>query len=78
MSEDVLMFKDIHANIRNTYNRLGKNTVAATNLPRGNFSDVCQVLSNMMIIDILEDIDVELKVSGVDLFLIFSVKGEDK
>ena len=75
MSKEVLMFKTVHQNIRNTYNRLGKQSVSGTILPRGNFTDVCEVLANMMIIDLDERVNVELNVHDEDLNLIFSIKG---
>ena len=78
MSKDVLMFKQIHTNVLNCYQRAAKQGVAGTHLPRGNFSDVCKVLSGLMLIDIMKNIDVELNVHGEDLHLIFSIKGEDK
>ena len=78
MSENVLMFKDIHTNVLNCYQRAAKKSVAGTHLPRGNFSDVCKVLSGLMLIDIMKNIDVELNVHGEDLHLIFSIKGEDE
>ena len=78
MSNNVLMFKDIHTNVLNCYQRAAKQGVAGTHLPRGNFSDVCKVLSGLMLIDIMKNIDVELNVHGEDLNLIFSMKGEDE
>ena len=78
MSNNVLMFKDIHTNVLNCYQRAAKQGVAGTHLPRGNFSDVCKVLSGLLIVDILDTIDVELNVHGEDLHLIFSMKGEDE
>ena len=78
MSKDVLMFKQIHTNVVNCYHRAAKQGVAGTHLPRGNFSDVCKVLSGLMLIDIMKNIDVELNVHGEDLHLIFSMKGEDE
>ena len=78
MSKDVLMFQQIHDNVVNCYHRAAKQGVAGTHLPRGNFSDVCKVLSGLMLIDIMKDIDVELNVHGEDLHLIFSIKGEDE
>ena len=77
MSKDVLMFKQIHTNVLDCYRRADKQGVAGTHLPRGNFSDVCNVLSGLMLIDIVGNIDVELSVHGGDLHLLFSIKGED-
>ena len=78
MSKDVLMFQQIHDNVINTYHRAAKQGVAGTHLPRGNFSDVCKVLSGLFIVDILDTITVELNVNGEDLNLIFSIKGEEE
>lgn len=78
MSNDVLMFQQIHDNVLNCYHRAAKQGVAGTYLPRGNFSDVCKVLSGLLIVDILDTIDVELNVHSEDLHLIFSIKGEDE
>ena len=77
MSDNVLMFKQIHPKVLDCYRRADKQSVAGTHLPRGNFSDVCTVLSGLMLIDIMENIDVELSVHGEDLHLLFSIKGED-
>ena len=77
MSDNVLMFKQIHTNVLECYRRADKQGVAGTHLPRGNFSDVCNVLSGLMLIDIMKNIDVELTVHGVDLHLLFSIKGDD-
>ena len=78
ISDNVLMFKQIHTNVLDCYRRADKQSVAGTHLPRGNFSDVCKVLSGLFIVDILDTIDVELNVHGEDLHLIFSIKGEDE
>jgi len=77
MSDNVLMFKQVHTNVLECYRRAAKQSVAGTHLPRGNFSDVCTVLGGLMLIDVMKDIDVELNVHGEDLHLLFSMKGED-
>jgi len=72
MSKDVLMFQQVWDNIHNAYNRINDQPISATNLPRGNYSDACKVLSGMSLLDILTEINVELKTSKEELVVIFS------
>lgn len=72
MSNDVLMFQQVWDNIHETYNRLAQQPISATHLPRGNYSDACKVLSGMSILDLITDINVELKTNGDDMVIIFS------
>lgn len=70
--KEILMFEKVHDKIHNTYTRLGKQQVSGTQFSRGNFSDVCKILSNMFIFDISEDLDCELNVHDGKVNLIFS------
>ena len=72
MTTEPLMFQQVWDNIHNAYNRLGKNDVSGTHLPRSNYSDVCKVLSRISLLDIITDVNVELKTSKDDLVVIFS------
>ena len=69
-----LMFQKVWDNIHGAYNRLAKQPISGTHLPRGNYSDVCKVLSGMTILDIMPDVNVELKTSKDDLVVIFSLE----
>ena len=72
MTNDVLEFQKVWDNIHETYNRLAKQPISATHLPRGNYSDACKVLSGMIILDLITDVNVELKTNGEDMVIIFS------
>ena len=72
MTSTPLMFQQVWDNIHNAYNRLSSQDVSGTHLPRSNYSDVCKVLSGMTLLDIITDINVELKTSKDDLVVIFS------
>ena len=75
MKNDPLMFQQVWDNIHNAYNRLAKQPISATHLPRSNYSDACKVLSGMSLLDIITDVDVELKTNKADMVVIFS-KGD--
>ena len=70
-----LMFQQVWDTIHNAYNRLAKQEISATHLPRSNYSDACKVLSGIALLDIITDVNVELKTNGEDMVVIFS-KGE--
>ncbi len=72
MSDDVLMFQQVYDSIHNAYNRLAKQPISATHLPRGNYSDACKVLGGIKLLDIITDVNVELKTNGDDMVVIFS------
>ena len=71
-----LMYQQVWDNIHNAYNRLGKQPISATHLPRSNYSDACKVLSGMSLFDIIIDVDIELKTNADDMVVIFSKSGE--
>ena len=66
------MFQQVWDNIHNAYIRIDKQEVSGTHLPRQNYSDACKVLSGMSVLDIITEINVELKTSSDDLVVIFS------
>ena len=66
------MFQNVWDNIHNAYNRLAKQPISATHLPRSNYSDACKVLSGISLLDIITDVNVELKTNKEDLIVIFS------
>ena len=72
MSNDVLMFQKVWDNIHETYNRLAQQPISATHLPRGNYSDACKVLSGISLLDIIHDVNVELKTTPENVIIIFS------
>ena len=72
MSNKPLMFQQVWDNIHNAYYRIDKQEISGTHLPRSNYSDACKVLSGMNLLDILTEINVELKTSSDDLVVIFS------
>ena len=76
MAEDVLMFEKVYDNIHNAYNRIAKQPISATYLPRANYSDACKVLGGISLLDIITDVNVELKTSKDDLVVIFSKPGD--
>jgi len=76
MKNDVLLFQQVWDNIHNAYDRINNQPISATHLPRGNYSDACKVLSGMSLLDILTDINVELKTSKEDMVVIFSRSDE--
>ena len=71
MSEP-LMFQQVWDNIHEAYNRLAKQPISATHLPRANYSDACKVLSGIGLLDIITDVNVELKTNKEDMVVIFS------
>ena len=72
MSDDILYFQQVWDNIHNAYNRLAKQPISATHIPRANYSDACKVLSGISLLDIITDVNVELKTNGDDIVIIFS------
>ena len=77
MTTEPLMFQQVWDNIHNAYNRLGKQDISGTHLPRSNYSDTCKVLGGMALLDIMTEINVELKTSKDDLVVIFSKSGDE-
>lgn len=71
-----LMFQKVWDNIHEAYNRLAKQPISATHLPRCNYSDACKVLSGISLLDIITDVNVELKTNGDDMVVIFSKGGD--
>ena len=67
-----LMFQKVWDNIHEAYNRLANQPISATHLPRCNYSDACKVLSGISLLDIITDVNVELKTNGEDMVVIFS------
>ena len=76
MTDDVLLFEKVYDNIHNAYNRIGNQPISATHLPRKNYSDACKVLAGISLLDIIVDVNVELKTSKDDLVVIFSKPGD--
>ena len=76
MTNDVLEFQKVWDNIHETYNRLAKQPISATHLPRANYSDACKVLSGISLLDIITDVNVELKTNKEDMVVIFSKEVE--
>ena len=77
MSNGPLMFQKVWDNIHEAYNRLATQPISATHLPRSNYSDACKVLSGISLLDLITDVNVELKTNGDDMVVIFS-KEEEK
>jgi len=67
-----LMFQKVWDNIHEAYDRLAKQPISATHLPRSNYSDACKVLSGISFLDLITDVNVELKTNGEDMVVIFS------
>ena len=76
MTTEPLMFQQVWDNIHNAYNRLADQPISGTHLPRSNYSDVCKVLSGISLLDIITDVNVELKTSKDDLVVIFSKESD--
>jgi hypothetical protein len=76
MTNDVLEFQKVWDNIHETYNRLAKQPISATHLPRANYSDACKVLSGISLLDIITDVNVELKTNKEDMVVIFNKEVE--
>ena len=76
MSNEPLLFEKVYDNIHEAYNRLAKQPISATYLPRSNYSDACKVLGGISLLDIITDVNVELKTSTEDMVVIFSKPGD--
>ena len=72
MTTEPLMFQQVYDSIHGAYSRIAKQPISATHLPRSNYSDACKVLSGIALLDIITDINVELKTNRDDLVVIFS------
>ena len=77
MKNEPMGFQKVWDSIHSAYNRLAKQPISATHLPRCNYSDACKVLSGISLLDIITDVDVELKTSKEDMVIIFSKNGDD-
>ena len=72
MTSTPLMFEKVYDNIHNAYNRLAKQPISATNLPRQNYSEVCKVLGGIGLLDLITDVNVELTTNEQWVTVIFS------
>jgi hypothetical protein len=72
-----LLFQKVWDNIHEAYNRLATQPISATHLPRSNYSDACKVLSGISLLDIITDVNVELKTNKEDVVIIFSKDVEE-
>lgn len=77
MTDKILTFRAVWDIIHEAYNRLVKQPISATELPRENYSDACKVLSGISLLDIITDVNVELKTTPDKVIVIFSKGGVD-
>lgn len=72
MSDKIFTYEAVWNVIHEAYNRLAKKPISATEVPRENYSDACKVLSGISLLDIIHDVNVELKTTPENVIIIFS------
>ena len=78
MSDKIFTYEGVWNVIHEAYNRLAKKPISATEVPRENYSDACKVLSGISLLDIIHDVNVELKTTPDKVIIIFSRSENDE